>query len=58
MGSVMNNIYECVVIGGGVAGSTAAYHLAKLGYNVVVLERTQGPHHKVCGEFLSFEAIA
>jgi len=52
----MNNRYECVVIGGGVAGSTAAYHLSKLGHQVAVLEKTHGPHHKVCGEFLSFEA--
>jgi len=27
------------------------YHLAKLGYNVAVLEKKLGPHHKVCGEF-------
>jgi flavin-dependent dehydrogenase len=53
----MKNLYECVVIGGGVAGSSAAYHLAKRGYNVALLEKTQVPHHKVCGEFLSFEAI-
>jgi len=54
----MKNLYECVVIGGGVAGSTAAYHLTKLGYKAAVLEKTQGPHHKVCGEFLSFESIS
>jgi menaquinone-9 beta-reductase len=53
----MKNLYDCIAIGGGVAGSTVAYHLAKLGYNVAVLEKTQGPHHKVCGEFLSFEAL-
>ncbi|MBP9855565.1 MAG: NAD(P)/FAD-dependent oxidoreductase [Candidatus Omnitrophica bacterium] len=52
----MKNNYECIVVGGGVAGSTAAYHLKKLGYDVAVLEKTHGPHHKVCGEFLSFEA--
>lgn len=57
MVSVMKNSYECVVIGGGVAGSTAAYHLTKLGYKVALLEKTLVPHHKVCGEFLSFETI-
>ena len=53
----MKNHYECMVIGGGVAGSTAAYHLARLGKNVALLEKTQGPHHKVWGEFLSFESV-
>ncbi len=54
----MKNRYECVVIGGGIAGSTAAYHLSKFGYNVAVLEKAQTAHHKVCGEFLSFEALS
>jgi len=54
---LLKNSYECVVIGGGVAGSTAAYHLTKLGYKVALIEKTQGPHHKVCGEFLSFESM-
>jgi flavin-dependent dehydrogenase len=54
----MKNRYECIVIGGGIAGSTAAWHLAKLGYNLAVLEKTQGAHHKVCGEFLSYEAFS
>src|SRR5665213_1654141 len=58
MGFVMKNSHECIVIGGGIAGSTAAYHLAKFGYNVAVLEKSQGPCHKICGEFLSFEAIS
>jgi len=57
MVSDMKNPYECLVIGGGVAGSTAAYHLTRLGYKVALLEKTQEPHHKVCGEFLSFESI-
>jgi flavin-dependent dehydrogenase len=57
MVSGMKNLYECVVIGGGVAGASVAFHLTKLGYKVALLEKAQGPHHKVCGEFLSFESM-
>jgi flavin-dependent dehydrogenase len=45
-----------VVIGGGLAGAAAATRLARHGRSVVLLEREQGPHEKVCGEFLSIEA--
>jgi flavin-dependent dehydrogenase len=47
-----------IVVGGGLAGSAFAIELAQQGRRVVVLERTSGPHHKVCGEFLSAEAQA
>jgi flavin-dependent dehydrogenase len=46
---------EIVVIGGGPAGSAAATGLAALDREVVLIERARGPHHKVCGEFLSIE---
>ena len=46
---------ETVVIGGGPAGSATACGLAGLGRDVVLIERTGKPHHKVCGEFLSVE---
>ena len=46
---------ETVVIGGGPAGSAVACGLAGLGRDVVLIERTAQPHHKVCGEFLSVE---
>ncbi|WP_122468940.1 NAD(P)/FAD-dependent oxidoreductase [Brevundimonas lutea] len=45
------------VVGGGLAGASAAVRLATAGRAVVLFERTTGPHDKVCGEFLSFEAI-
>ncbi len=47
-----------IVVGGGLAGSAFAIELARHGHPVVVLERTPGAHHKVCGEFLSAEAQA
>ena len=47
-----------VVIGGGLAGASAACRLAQAGHPVTVLERDRGPAHKVCGEFLSGEALA
>lgn len=46
---------ETVVVGGGPAGSATACGLAGLGRDVVLIERTAEPHHKVCGEFLSVE---
>jgi menaquinone-9 beta-reductase len=46
-----------LIVGGGVAGAALAAMLARAGCPVVLLERTPGPHHKVCGEFLSDEAL-
>jgi flavin-dependent dehydrogenase len=49
---------EAIVVGGGLAGSAFAIALARQGRSVIVLEKTTGAHHKVCGEFLSAEAQA
>ncbi|MBS1804358.1 MAG: NAD(P)/FAD-dependent oxidoreductase [Acidobacteria bacterium] len=46
-----------VVIGGGLAGSMLAFRLAAAGRRVILLEKLRGPHDKVCGEFLSAEAL-
>jgi menaquinone-9 beta-reductase len=48
---------EHLIIGGGLAGSMLAIRLATAGRNVTLLERETRPHHKVCGEFLSREAV-
>ena len=45
-----------LVIGGGVAGAAVAAHLAQAGRAVLLVERRDGPHDKVCGEFISGEA--
>jgi flavin-dependent dehydrogenase len=51
----MTNI-KSIVVGGGLAGSAFAIQVARHDGRVMLLERTAGPHHKVCGEFLSNEA--
>lgn len=49
---------EFIILGGGPAGSAAAIELAQAGRNVALLERTLHAHHKVCGDFLSAEALS
>jgi flavin-dependent dehydrogenase len=48
---------EAVIVGGGLAGSSAAIQLACGGCEVVLIEGESQPQHKVCGEFLSREAL-
>jgi flavin-dependent dehydrogenase len=45
------------VVGGGPAGAAAACWLARGGHDVTLYEREAGPAHKVCGDFLSGEAL-
>lgn len=42
-------MYDCIVVGAGPSGGAAAYHLAKQGRSVLVLERTSLPRYKPCG---------
>ena len=48
---------EVLVLGGGVAGCAASIALARKGQSVTLIERELTPRHKVCGEFLSGEAL-
>jgi flavin-dependent dehydrogenase len=47
-----------LVIGGGLAGAMVAARLAAADRDVLLLEKEKSAHHKVCGEFLSPEAVA
>jgi flavin-dependent dehydrogenase len=47
---------DVLVVGAGPAGSCAAWHLAREGAHVMVLDRARFPREKPCAEYLSPEA--
>jgi flavin-dependent dehydrogenase len=55
--TILQQSADCLVIGGGLAGSMAGLRLAAAGRDVTLVEREPGPKPKVCGEFLSAEAV-
>ncbi len=48
---------DVIVVGAGPGGSAAAYHLAKHGARVLLLEKTEFPREKVCGDGLTPRAV-
>ena len=48
---------DVVVVGAGPAGSATAYHLARTGLDVALLEKTTFPREKVCGDGLTPRAV-
>lgn len=51
-------LFDYVILGGGVAGLCAAKRLLELGIQPLVIEANNYPVHKVCGEFLSPSSLA
>ena len=54
----MTMAYDAVIIGAGPAGSSAAITLARQGWAVAIIEKTEFPRRKVCGEFISATNLA
>jgi flavin-dependent dehydrogenase len=48
---------DVAIVGAGPAGSTLAALLAPHGLSVLVIDRDRFPRDKVCGEFLSYDAL-
>ena len=57
MQSLSENQADVIVVGAGPAGSTTAYHLAKAGLDVLLLEKTAFPREKICGDGLTPRAV-
>ncbi|MFD2552414.1 NAD(P)/FAD-dependent oxidoreductase [Bizionia sediminis] len=49
--------FSVIIIGGGLAGLTAAIHLSNAGVKVLLIEKNKFPKHKVCGEYISNEVL-
>jgi len=45
--------FDAVIVGGGPAGASAAWVLARAGLRVAIVEKAAFPRRKVCGEFIS-----
>ncbi|WP_416901564.1 geranylgeranyl reductase family protein [Micromonospora echinospora] len=48
---------DVIVVGAGPGGSATAYHLARHGARVLLLEKTEFPREKVCGDGLTPRAV-
>jgi geranylgeranyl reductase family protein len=48
---------DVIVVGAGPGGSATAYHLAKHGARVLLLDKTEFPREKVCGDGLTPRAV-
>jgi geranylgeranyl reductase family protein len=46
-------MYDCIVVGAGPAGASTAYHLARQGHSVLLLEKHSLPRYKPCSGAVS-----
>lgn len=49
--------YDALIVGAGPAGATAARLLAAAGWSVALVEKSDFPRRKVCGEFISATSL-
>ena len=50
-------VYDCGIVGGGLAGLCLAIQLADEGFSVIIFEKNRYPFNKVCGEYISMESF-
>jgi flavin-dependent dehydrogenase len=54
----VSDLVDLAIIGAGPAGCALALHIARSGFEVVLCEQHRIPRDKLCGEFLSPDALA
>ena len=57
MGTGSSEEADVIVVGAGPGGSAAAYHLARHGVRVLLLEKSEFPREKVCGDGLTPRSV-
>lgn len=48
---------NAIIVGGGLAGLVSGIQLARAGIPCLLIEKKSYPHHRVCGEYVSNEAV-
>lgn len=52
-----DHLFDAVIVGAGPAGSSAAYHLARDGWHVLLVDRAHFPREKSCGDAVMPPAV-
>ena len=55
--TAQEHVYDALVVGAGPAGSSAAYHLASAGVDVLLVDRASFPRNKACGDAIMPPAL-
>src|SRR5712692_2478744 len=53
-----SSTHDAIVIGAGPAGTSVALTLARRGWAVAIVEKSEFPRRKVCGEYISASNLA
>ncbi|OEU68936.1 MAG: geranylgeranyl reductase [Desulfovibrio sp. S3730MH75] len=53
----MSGKYDVIIAGGGPAGSSAAYILAKKGFKVAIIDKAEFPRKKLCGGLITHKTM-
>lgn len=49
--------YDCIIIGGGPAGATAAHTLGSRGNTVLLIDKAEFPRKKLCGGLITWKTV-